>query len=144
MKFTLFFLQKGNVRKLAFWRSRKLRGIVLNSWRLDYFELLDIFPRDVKGEHFAKWTAKCKILGILRDKKMENLCDQGCAKIRDLVDSKADGESWICSSYPHWLKTTLHSAEIIAKLLGKWAMQHLKLWNFICKTFRQYVRNYFY
>ena len=113
--------------KQALWCTRNLHGIVCNSGGLDYSELPNILHRDVKGEPFANGTEKCKILGKLSDKDVENSDDHGCPKIRDLVDPKSDEETWICLSYPFVQKTTLHCAERKAKFLGNWAMQQLKL-----------------
>ena len=62
------------------------------------------------------------------EKEVENLDEHGCPKIRDLVDPKADGEMWICSSYPFRHKTATHCSERKAKLLGQWKMQQLKLY----------------
>ena len=90
---------------------------------MDYSELSIILARAVKGENFAKGTEKCKILGNLLDKEVENLEDHGCPKVQDLVDE----ENWICSSYPFRHKTTLHCAERKPKLLGNWIMRHLML-----------------
>ena len=102
-----------------------------NSGRLDYNELSNIRPRVVKGEYFAKGTEKCKILGNLLDKQLENLEDHGCPKVEYLVDE----EMWLCSSYPFRHKTTLHCAECTAKLFGIWIMHHLKLISLCCEMF---------
>ena len=51
--------------KRAFWCTRNLLEIVWNSGRLDYSKLLNILPRSVKGEYFAKGTEILKILGNL-------------------------------------------------------------------------------
>ena len=74
--------------KQAFWCTRNLHGIVWNSGSLDYSELSNIPSRAVKDEYFAKGTEKCKIFGSLLDKEVENLEDQGCPKIQDLVDEE--------------------------------------------------------
>ena len=79
--------------------------------------------RAVKGEYFAKGTEKCKLLGNLLDKEVENLEVQGCPKVPDHVDEKV----WNCSSYPFRHKTTFHCAERNAKLFGNWIMRHLIL-----------------
>ena len=96
----------------AFWCTRTLHGIVWNSGRLDYREPSNILPRALKGEG-SKGTEKCKILGNLLDKEVENLEDHGCSKVQDLVDE----EIWICWSYPFRHKTTLHCAERKAKIV---------------------------
>ena len=88
-----------------------------------YSELSNILPRAVKGEHFAKGTAKCKFLGNLLDKVVESLQDHGCSKVQDLVDEEIS----ICSSYPFAHKTTLYCAERKAKMFGNWLMRHLML-----------------
>ena len=80
-----------------------MHGIAWNSGRLDYSELSNILSRAVKGEQFAKGTAKWKIIGNLLDKDVEDLEDHGCPKVQDLVDE----EVWICSSYPFGHKITL-------------------------------------
>ena len=71
--------------KQAFWCTRNLQGIVWNSNRLDYIELSNILTGAVKGEYFAKGLEKSKILGILLDKRVENLEDHGCLKVQDIV-----------------------------------------------------------
>ena len=45
------------------------------------------------------------------DQEVENLEDHGCCKNRDLDDPGADGEVWICSSYPTRHTTTIDSTE---------------------------------
>ena len=94
-----------------------------NSRRLDYREPANIFPRAIKGEYFAKRTEKCKFLGNLLAKEVENSEDHGGPRVRDLVDE----EDWMCSSYPFRHKTTLRCAEREAKLFGNWLMRHLML-----------------
>ena len=78
-----------------------------NSGRLDNSELSNIVPTALEGEYFAKRIEKCKVLGNLLDKEVENLEDHGCAIVQDLVDE----ENWICSSYPFRHKTTLNRAK---------------------------------
>ena len=97
-------------------------GVVWNTGLLDYSELSHILPRAVKGEYVAK-KEKCKILGNLCDKELENLEDHSFPKVQDLVDD----EMWICSSYPLKQKTRLHCAEFKAKLFGYWIMRYLML-----------------
>ena len=80
--------------KQAFWCRRNLHGIVWNKGCLDYSELPKIIFNDVKGENFPKGTEKCKFLGSVLGKEVENSDDQGCSAVRDLVDE----EVWICSS----------------------------------------------
>ena len=46
--------------KQAVWCTKYLHGIVWNSERLNYSELPNILPTDVRGEHFAKRTEKWK------------------------------------------------------------------------------------
>ena len=53
-------------------------------------------PREVNVDCFAKQTEKSTILGNSLDKELENSDDHSCPKIRDLVDSEADEEKWIC------------------------------------------------
>ena len=84
-------------------------------------ELSIKLPRAVKGEYFAKGTEKCKIIGNLLDREMEKLEDQGCTKVQSL----ADEEVWVCSSYPFRHKTTFHCAESKANMFGNWIMRHL-------------------
>ena len=100
-----------------------MHGIVWNRGRFDYSDLSRILPRAVKGEDFAKWTEKCKILGNLLDKEVESLEDHGCPKLQDLVDE----EIWIFSSYPFRNNTTLYSAERKSKMFGNWIMRPLML-----------------
>ena len=106
--------------KQAFWCTRNLHGIVWNTARSDYSELSDILLRAVYGDHPAKGTEKCEILGFSLKKEVENMEDHGCPKVQDPVDE----EVWICSSYPFRHKTTLHCAERKAKLFLNWIMRH--------------------
>ena len=78
---------------------------------LDDNELPNILPKNIMAEQFAKTQGKCKILGILRDKELKNSDNLGCHKNRDRGDPSADGELWICSSYPLRHKTTHHCGE---------------------------------
>ena len=89
---------------------------------MDYSARSIILPRAVKGEHFAKGTEKCKILGNSLDKEVENLEDHGCPKVQNLVDE----EIWVCSSYQFRHKPTLHCAERKAKMFGNGIMRHSK------------------
>ena len=73
--------EKYKPTKEAVWCTRNLHGIVCSSGRLNYSELPNNVPSDVKGEHFAKETERCKILGSLMGKEVENLKDHGCPKI---------------------------------------------------------------
>ena len=82
---THFVLQKKcEPTKQAFWFTRNLHRSVWNIGRLDCSELSNILPRAVNGEYSAKGTEKCKILGNL----VENLENNGCPKVQDLVDKK--------------------------------------------------------
>ena len=76
----------------------------------------------MNAEVFAKRLEKCRLLINLLGRNVENLDDNGCPKIQDLV--KMDS-SWICSSYPFHHKARLHCAERKAKVYEEWAMQHL-------------------
>ena len=78
----------------AVWCTENLHGIVWNSGRLNYIELLNILPNNVKGEWFAKGTEKSKIYGSLLGKVVESLADYGCPKVQDVGDEKKS----ICSS----------------------------------------------
>ena len=49
---------------------------------------------------FQKGQKSAFFLAIFLDKKAENLDDLGCPKNRPLADTRADEETWICSSYP--------------------------------------------
>ena len=108
-----------------------------NSGCLDYSELRNIPPRDVKGEYSAKRTENCKFLASLMDIELENLDHHGCPENENLVD----GEMWICSSYPFRHNTTLHCAECRAKLFGYCIMHHLKYQSFYCEIISQYLRS---
>ena len=91
---------------------------------LDYDKLFPVFD-DIKVMNpvvFAKGLEKWRLLTRLLGQNVEDLDDNGCSKIQDLV--KTDN-SWICSSYPFRHKTRLHCAEKKAKVYGEWAMQHL-------------------
>ena len=115
--------KKYKTTEQAFWCKRDLQGIVWNSGSLDYSELSNILPRAAKGENFAKGAEKCKILGSLLDKVVENSEDHRSPKVQDLVNE----EIWICSSYPFRHKNTLPCAESKAILFGNWIMRHLML-----------------
>ena len=65
---------------------------------------------------------KCRLLTRLLGQNVENLDENGCSKIQDLV--KADSLS-ICSNYLFRHKIRLHCAERKAKVYGRWAMQQL-------------------
>ena len=71
--------------------------------------------------------AKRDFHGNWLHEEVENFVDQGCRKIRDLVDAEADVEIWTCSSYPVRHKNTHHCAELKTQVLGNLTMQHLKL-----------------
>ena len=90
--------------KQAVWCTENLPGSVWNSGRLHYGELPNIFPSDVTGDYFANATEKCKILGSLMGKELENLEDHGCPKFRDLVDERRNVDL-----FRH--ETSLHCAE---------------------------------
>ena len=92
----------------------KIARNIAEQWLLIYLddsELPNNLLKDIMAEQFAKVQGKCKILGILRDKELENSDSHGCHKNRDHGDPSADRELWICSSYPWRDKTTLHSEE---------------------------------
>ena len=63
---------------------------------LDYSVLVNILPRDLMGEYFAKGSEKGTIYGNLMEKDEETSEDHGCPKVQDLVDE----DMWNCSSYP--------------------------------------------
>ena len=50
--------------KQTFWCTRNLHGIVCNSGRLDYSQLPNVLPSDLKAESFAKRTEKCELLAV--------------------------------------------------------------------------------
>ena len=79
--------KKVQTHQASFCCTRNLPGFVWNSGCLDNSELPNILPRYVKGEYFAKGTEKCKILGSLLGKEVENLDDHGCPKIGDLGEA---------------------------------------------------------
>ena len=87
---------------------------------MNYSELLNILPSDVKGEKFAKGTENFKIIGSLMEKQLENMEDLGPPKVQVVENI------WICQSYPFRHNTTLHCADRKAKLIGNRIMQHLK------------------
>ena len=110
--------------KQTTWNTKHLHGIAWSSGKLDYEKLFAVFY-DIKlmnAEVFAKGLEKCRLLTNLLGQNVENLDDNGCPKIQDLV--KTDS-LWICSSYPFRHKTRLHCAERKAKVYGEWSMQHL-------------------
>ena len=124
MASTHFVLQKStNPENKRFGEQKtctKLCGTA-DVWIRESFQIN--FPSPVKGEHFAKGTEKCKILGILKDKEVEKLEDHGCPKFKDLVDEAA----WICSSYLFKHKITLHCAECKLELFGNLFLRDLML-----------------
>ena len=71
--------------KQAVWCTKNLHGTVWNSGSLNYNELPNILPSDVKGEYFVERLEKKKTLGSLTGKELENLEDHGCPKVQDLV-----------------------------------------------------------
>ena len=56
---------------------------------LDYRELPNILPKNVKAHYFAEKTEIFNSHGDLMVIKVVNWDDQGCPKIRDFVDPKA-------------------------------------------------------
>ena len=56
-----------------------------------------IVPEDVKPEQFMEGTKTNCFLGDTMDKVLENLFDNGCPKLHDLVYLYADRVKWICS-----------------------------------------------
>ena len=66
-----------------------------------------ILPRDVMGEYFAKTSENCKNLASFQGNDLENLEDQDCPKVQDLVAE----EIGVCSSCPFRHNTTLHCVE---------------------------------
>ena len=102
-----------------------MQAIVLNSLSLDYSELQNVLPKDVKADFFPKATEKSMILSYILDSVLENLDVRSCPKFQELLQS--DKEMWICSSYPCEHKTTLHCAEEKTKKISDRTMQRLKL-----------------
>ena len=100
--------------KQTTWNTSHLHGIAWSSGKLDYDKLFVVFY-DIK-------VKKCRLLTRLLGQNVENLYDNGCPNIQDLV--KRDS-SWISSSYPFQHKTRLHCAERKIKVYGEWALQHL-------------------
>ena len=101
----------------------ELRGV---GEKLDYEKLFAVYDiKIMNAEVFVKGLKKCRLLTTFLGQNVENLDDNGCPKIQDLV--KTDS-LWICSSYPFRHKTRLHCAERKARVYGEWAMQHLKIY----------------
>ena len=73
----------------AFWCTRTLHGIVCSRGCLDYSELPNNLPKDIKAAYFTKGTAKSWLLGNLK----ESLDDHSCPKVQDLAEK--DEEMWI-------------------------------------------------
>ena len=90
--------------KQAVWCTRNQSKIMWNSGRLEHSEIPNILPSDVEGEYFAKVTEKCKFLGNLMGKEVENLIDHCSPKIQDVFDEDIQ----VCSSCPFKQKNTLH------------------------------------
>ena len=70
----------------------------------------------MNAEVFAKRLEKCKLLTGLLGQNLENLDNNGCPKIQDLVGEGKTDSLWICSSYPFRHKPRLHCAERKAKV----------------------------
>ena len=49
---------------------------------MDYIEPSNVLPRAVNGEYFAKGTKKCKVLGNLLNKDVENLKITAVTKLK--------------------------------------------------------------
>ena len=109
--------------KQAFCCRKNWHGIVSNSGCFDYSELVNIFPRTVKNNHFPGRKENCKFTGSLLDGEVTNLDRDGSPKFQDLLDE----EMWICSSYTFIHKTLGHCAERQAKVFGNWIMHHIKI-----------------
>ena len=112
--------------KQTTWNTNHLHGIAWSSGKLDYDKLFAVFydTKVMNAVVFAEGFEKCRLLTNLLGRIVENLDDNGCPKIQDLV--KTDS-SWICSSYPFRHKTWLHCGERKAKVYGDWPLQHLIL-----------------
>ena len=73
--------------KQAFWCVRNLHGIVWNKGCLDYNEVQNVLPKDVKVGYFSKGKEKFKLLRNFTNEEVEELDDHGCPKIQELVGS---------------------------------------------------------
>ena len=78
--------------KQPVWCTKNLHGKLWNTRPFDYSDLPNILPSDVLGEFIAKGTEKRRILPSLRVTEVENLDDQDCPKVQDLV---VEG-TWVC------------------------------------------------
>ena len=110
--------------KQTSWNTKNLHGTAWISGKLDCEKLFAVFY-DIKvmnAEVFAKGLEKCRLLSSLLGQNVENLDDNGCPKIQDVVKTDT---LWNCSCYPFRHKTKLHCAERKAKVYGDWTMQHL-------------------
>ena len=114
--------------KQAFWCTRNLHGIVWNSERVDYSELKNFLPEDVKTEHLTMGTEKRNTLSNLKNEIWKTWMIMAVLKYR-LEES--DKDMWFCSSYPFRHKTTFHCAEQKEKLIGEWTRQHCSIGNFV-------------
>ena len=109
--------QKYKPTKQAFWRTRNLHRNVWNSGRWDYNELVNILPRDLRGEYFAKRTKNFKTLGNSSQKAVEKLEDLGCLSKFKISLRKKCGVALVTESdtRPHF---TLQSARWKCSVIG--------------------------
>ena len=77
--------------KQAVWCTKEVHRYTWNCGPVNYSELPNIIPSDLRGDCYAE---ERKILGKLMGKEAENLEDHGCPKDKDLGAE----EMWICSS----------------------------------------------
>ena len=130
--------KKVRTHKASILVYKKLACNCVEQWMFGLQWAYQQLSQKCKGWKNWKRNRKCKILGSLMGKEVENLDDCGCLKIRDLFDEK----SWIYWSYPLRHKNTLHCAERKAKMLVNWTIQHLNLLIFLYYAIIfQYLRN---
>ena len=120
--------KKQKPTKYTFGCTKNLHGIVWNCGSLDYSELPNCLPKNVKVEFFARGWEKWKTLRDLFGKDVENLDGHGFPKFQNLIiNPKTEDETWICTNYPFSYKNILHCAERMASVLSVWTMQHFRL-----------------
>ena len=120
--FSFCLPKRHKLTKQAFWSKRNLNRIVWNSGNLDYSELQNVVPKDVKVECFAKTTKNASFRAISWMKTWKTWMIMA---VQEHVERQE--EMWLCSSYLFRHKTTVHWAEYQAKLFDEWTRQQLRL-----------------
>ena len=142
---THFALQENTNPQSKQFGIKNLPRNYVEEWHLKYSGHPKILPTDINGENFAKGTEDCKILGSLMGKEMENLEDQDCAKVQDVVDE----EKRICLSCSVGHKTTLPCAQGAQSTIGRQLdnasiiVAKFVLWNILSVPTNLYLSKWF-